>query len=209
MVNEWTKPDHALDYLRQLEEIPHRKEGEATLISEVPNHATRILDLGCGNGHLLALLLAHCDKATGVGLDFSPTMLREAARRFEGEPRVELVAHNLDTPLPDLGCFGVIASSFAIHHCVHERKKAIYQEVWNFLGPGGVFCNLEHVASPNERVHQRFLEAMNTAGEEEDPSNQLLDVETQLRWLREIGYQDVDCYWKWRELALIVGRKPV
>jgi tRNA (cmo5U34)-methyltransferase len=208
MSNEWTKPDHAIDYLRRLEEIPHRKEGEATLISEVPKHATRILDLGCGNGHLLALLLAHCGKAIGVGLDFSPTMLAEAARRFERDPRVELVAHNLDSPLPDIGCFSVIASSFAIHHCDDERKRAIYQEVWNLLEPEGMFCNLEHVASPNERIHKRFLEAMNLAEEEEDPSNKLLDLESQLRWLREIGYQDVDCYWKWRELALIVGRKP-
>ena len=208
MVSEWTKPDHALDYLRRLEEIPHRKEGEATLISEVPKHATRILDLGCGNGHLLALLLVHCNKATGVGVDFSPTMLNEAARRFAGEPRVELVTHNLDSHLPDLGRFDVIASSFAIHHCADDRKRAIYREVWDFLEPVGTFCNLEHVASPNEHVHKRFLDAMNTAGEDEDPSNQLLDVETQLQWLREIGYQDVDCYWKWRELALIVGRKP-
>ncbi len=208
MINEWAKPDHALDYLRRLEEIPHRQEGEATLISEVPKHATRILDLGCGNGHLLALLLAHCDGASGVGLDFSPTMLSDADRCFEGEPKVKLVTQDLDSHLPDLGRFSVIASSFAIHHCANERKRVIYQEVWSLLEPAGVFCNLEHVASPNQRVHQRFLEAMNIAGEEEDPSNQLLDVETQLRWLRDIGFEDVDCYWKWPELALIVGRKP-
>jgi ubiquinone/menaquinone biosynthesis C-methylase UbiE len=208
MFNEWAKPEHALEYLRRLEEIPHRKEGEATLISEVPKHATRVLDLGCGNGHLLALLLAHCHQATGVGLDFSPTMLSEAAHRFESDPRVELVMHDLNSHLPDLGRFSVIASSFAIHHCADDRKRAVYHEVWRILEPAGVFCNLEHVASPNQRVHQRFLEAMNTAGQEEDPSNQLLDVETQLRWLREIGYDDVDCYWKWRELALIVARKP-
>jgi ubiquinone/menaquinone biosynthesis C-methylase UbiE len=208
MTNEWAKAEHALDYLRRLEDIPHRREGEATLIAEIPKHATRILDLGCGDGHLLALILAHCDKAAGVGLDFSPTMLQEAERRFVGEPRVSLVMHNLDAPLPDLGNFNVIASSFAIHHCSDERKRDIYREVWNLLEPGGVFCNLEHVASPNAEVHNRFLKAMNTCGEEEDPSNKLLDVETQLQWLRDIGYQDVDCYWKWRELALLIGRKP-
>jgi hypothetical protein len=57
--------------------------------------------------------------------------------------------------------------------------------------------------------HARFFDALGTIPEaEEDPSDQLLDVETQLRWLREIGFEDVDCYWKWRELALLIGKRP-
>ncbi|TWU27261.1 class I SAM-dependent methyltransferase [Bythopirellula polymerisocia] len=208
MSNEWSKPEHALEYLGRLTQIPHRQEGEATLISEVAPDSNRILDLGSGNGHLLNLLLAHCANAHGVGLDFSPPMLLEANNRFAGNSRVILTEHNLDEPLPELGMFDVVVSSFAIHHCEDERKRTLYQEIWNLLESAGVFCNLEHVASPTTRVHHRFLRELDTLPSEEDPSNKLLDVECQLQWLREIGFTDVDCYWKWRELALLIGRKP-
>jgi len=99
-----------------------------------------------------------------------------------------------------------VISSFAIHHVSHERKRTLYQEIFELLAPGGAFCNLEHVASPTSRLDAEFLQAISWANE--DPSNKLLDLETQLAWLCEIGFIDVDCHWKWRELALLAGVKP-
>ena len=205
MSNEWTNPEHVEAYLALKHNIPHRAEGEATLLSEVSPHTKRALDLGCADGHLLALVLAHCPAATGVGLDFSDRMLEQARGRFAGDPRVQLIQHNLDERLPDLGPFDCVVSSFAIHHCTHQRKRELYGEAYSCLETGGVFCNLEHVASPTQRIHQRFLQELGIAPNDEDPSNKLLDVESQLAWLREIGFADVDCYWKWRELALLAG----
>ncbi len=208
MVNQWTQLDHALSYLERADTIPHRTEGEAVLLEHVPPTVQRILDLGTGNGRLLALLKLDRPQAQGVALDFSPVMLAQARDRFATDSTVKVVEHNLDLPLPDLGCFDAVVSSFAIHHCSDDRKRSLYSEIFAILTPGGIFCNLEHVASPTPRLHQQFLRAIGYTPETEDPSNKLLDVETQLGWLREIGFTDVDCYWKWLELALLIGVKP-
>jgi ubiquinone/menaquinone biosynthesis C-methylase UbiE len=135
-------------------------------------------------------------------------MLEAARKRFAGDEKVELVVRDLASTLPELGSFDAIVSPFAIHHLEDERKRSLYQEVFERLEPGGAFCNLEHVASPTKRLHQDFYEAIREALDFEDATDHLLDVETQLRWLRELGFDDVDCAWKWRELALLVGVKP-
>jgi tRNA (cmo5U34)-methyltransferase len=202
---EWASPDHVRAYLAAASRVPHRIEGEAALLEHVPEEARRVLDLGTGDGHLLALVAAARPGVSGIGLDFSHTMLAAARERFAGASWAAVVEHDLALPLPDLGRFDVVVSSFAIHHLAHQRKRALYAEVWAILEPGGVFCNLEHVASPTPRLHSEFLALL---GGGEDASNRLLDVESQLGWLREIGFEDVDVHWKWRELALLGGRRP-
>ena len=206
-MSEWKTAERVLGYLERADRVPHRTAGETALLEELPKTVQRVLDLGAGDGRLLDLVLRSRPSASGVAVDFSLPMLERLKSRFDADERVEIVEHNLEDPLPPLGIFDVVVSSFAIHHVDHERKRTLYQEIWTALSIGGVFCNLEHVASASEYGHARFLDAMGTKPEEEDPSNKLLDVHTQLVWLREIGFADVDCYWKWRELALLVGRK--
>lgn len=206
--NRWASREHALDYLGRADGVPHRTAGEEVLLDLVPLGTERVLDLGTGDGRLLALLKVDRPTMAAVAVDFSPVMLEAARTRFAGNAAVAVIAHDLARPLPELGLFDAVVSSFAIHHLPHPRKRALSAEVFRALRPGGVFCNLEHVASPTARLHERFLRELGTEPGEEDPSNLLLDPETQLRWLREIGFEDVDCFWKWRELALLAGQKP-
>jgi len=205
-VNLWSTEAHARDYLQRADSIPHRGEGEAALLELIPPGTPRILDLGTGAGRLVTLLKQVRPATRFVALDFSATMIDAARAAFAGDPNVTIVRHDFDEALPAMGIFDAVISSFAIHHLVHERKRSLYAEIFQVLAPGGIFCNLEHVASPTPRVHDKFLEAIGWP--DEDPSNKLLDLETQLQWLREIGFEDVDCYWKWRELALFAGAKP-
>lgn len=205
--NEWQSVEHALAYLAMADQVPHRVEGETALLEEIPEDAARVLDLGCGDGRLLALVLLKCRQAEGVAVDFSPVMLDRCRERFRDDERVLVVEHDLSRPLPAWGEFDVVVSSFAIHHVSDARKRALYGEICDRLRPNGVFCNLEHVSSPTAALHERFLSELGIAPGEDDPSNQLLDVESQLGWLREIGFTDVDCLWKWRELALLRGTR--
>jgi len=206
--SEWQTIDHVLAYLARADKLPHRTEGERVLLEQIPLHTKRILDLGTGDGRLLSLVKLNRPDAEGVALDFSEPMLERAKKRFADDKKVTVVKHDFSFPLPakQLGCFDAVVSSLAIHHLTHQRKKELYREVFDILNPKGVLCNLERVASPTEHLHQKFIVAAGTRPE--DPSNKTLDVETQLKWLREIGFTDVDCYWKWLEIALLVGFKP-
>jgi tRNA (cmo5U34)-methyltransferase len=205
MISEWKSAELALGYLNRADKIPHRTEGESILLEELPEESKKILDIGSGNGRLLDLCLLKCRNASGVALDFSPTMLEELKKKYSENENITVIEHDLNNPLPfNEGSFDVVVSSFAIHHVDDSRKKNLYGEIWNILESGGTFCNLEHVSSPTENLHKKFFEKLDAT---EDKANKLLDVETQLRWINEIGFNDADCYWKWRELALLVGKK--
>jgi tRNA (cmo5U34)-methyltransferase len=205
---EWTTAEHVARYLELADEYPRRAEGESVLVEHVARDARRILDLGTGDGRLLAMLRIDRPQMRGVALDLSELMLEAARDRFAGDERIELVRHDLAEPLPPIGRFDAVVSSMAIHHLEHERKRSLYGEIFDLVEPGGLFANFEHVASPTHRLHLAFYEAIGEPLQHEDPSDRLLDVESQLAWLREAGFEDVDCYWKWLEMALLIGVKP-
>jgi SAM-dependent methyltransferase len=206
--NRWPDVEHALWYLARADDLPHRSEGAAVLVELLPERVTRVLDLGTGDGRLLDLVLTARPGSTGVGLDLNPEMLSRARERFDGDDRAVVVEHDLDDPLPGDDTFDVVVSSFAIHHVSDERKRTLYAECFERLAPGGSFLNLEHVASATDALHVEFLRSLDIDPADDDPSNLLAPVGDQLGWLRDAGFVDVDCFWKWRELALLAGRRP-
>lgn len=205
-VNRWSDSAHAQWYLDRRQKIPRRDEGYRTLLEFLPDPATRVLDLGCGDGEVVGRVLDARPGVEAVAADFSAEMLGRVRARFAATDAVTVVEHDLEEPLPaSWGTFDAVVSAFAIHHVGDARKEALYHEVHGRLRPGGAFLNLEHVASPTAQLHSQFLAALEIAPEDDDPSNQLAPVDVQLGWLRSIGFVQVDCHWKWREMALLAG----
>jgi tRNA (cmo5U34)-methyltransferase len=188
----------------------------------------RVADLGCGDGYLARAVLSEFPAAHALLIDHSGEMLRRARdsmASFDG--RFEIRLGDLSDPLPPQagGPFDLIVSGYAIHHLPTARKRSLYGEVFNLLAPGGLFVNVEHVASPTpvlSAVHDDayidHIAAVTGRGRAEvgreyhgrpDKADNILDpVEVQVGWLREIGFEQADCYMKWLELAVFGGVRP-
>jgi tRNA (cmo5U34)-methyltransferase len=133
--------------------------------------------------------------------------------------------------LPAPATYDLVVSGFSIHHQSDARKRGIYRELFGLLNPGGLFLNLEHVQPASQRLTELsdalFIDGMAARDKEaggnrthedlaaqylnrpDKEANILAPVAAQCQWLEEIGFENVDCYFKIFELALFGGQKPV
>lgn len=198
---EWSDLERVAEYLSR--EIPHRQTAESMLLQALPDRVNRFLDLGTGDGRLIALLRESHPEAEAIGLDSSEPMLSAARRRFAADPTVDLRLHDLREPLPQAGPFDAIVSGLAIHHLEDDRKRDLFAEARGLLAPGGVFANLDLVKAPTPELHERFRREIGRP--EDDPADRLADLGDQLAWLCAAGFADVDCQFEWLQLTLVVG----
>ncbi len=200
----WRDEGQVAEYLERMDVLPPRLAGEDALTSALPAEPRSVLDLGAGDGRLGALVASARPTIERVVLvDNSPPMLDRARARFAGDGRFEVYERDLKESVSAFGQFDVVVSGMAIHHLHDDRKRALFRETADCLEPGGLFANLEVVLSPSPELHRAFLDAVGR--EADDPEDRLVDVWNQLTWLEEAGLIHVDCLWKWRGLALMVG----
>jgi tRNA (cmo5U34)-methyltransferase len=207
---EWKGLQRAEDWPSFREGLPHAADAERMLVEHlIHGEVSQVLDLGSGDGHMIAVLREHWPDAAATGLDLSPALVDAAQQRFGSTEEVHIEAHDLMQPLPSaLGQFDVVVSALAIHHLPDERKRGLFAEVFELLQPNGVFYDLDVVAAPTAELHALSQAAYGFDGRQQDPSDQPARLEDQLSWLHEAGFGNVDCFWKWLELSLVGGTKP-
>ena len=241
-MNDWKSEKLTKIYLEGIRgAIPFAKEQIDLLIRIVRYFQPDVksfLDLGAGDGILGRAVFANWPDSKGVFLDYSEPMIIEAKFKcgdFQNSARFIIQdfgeagwADSIADSIP----VDLVISGFSIHHQDDSNKKRIYNEIYHrILKPGGLFLNMEHVASQSADLESIFdglfidyltnyhkTRDSNTSREkiadeyynrEDKKLNILAPVEDQCDWLREIGFINVDCYFKVFELSIFGGVKPI
>jgi tRNA (cmo5U34)-methyltransferase len=159
----------------------------ARIISNNPQAALKILDLGAGYGALAQFLLNHFPKATAVCQDGSAEMAKLGRKRMDHlKERFQYVLCDFSKPgwsRKIKGSFDAVVSSIAIHNVRSpDIIRSIYKETFSLVKPGGWFLNFDRI-TPSQKE--------------------------QLAWLREAGFADVQCFWDGGRRAILGGYKDL
>ena len=192
------------------------------------NPQVSVLDLGCGDGVVIQELLKLSQPAKVQLLDGSDEMLAAAQARLGAQKNIYYTQASFQDLLandPLQSTFDFIYSSLAIHHLSFEHKKALYQYIYSHLSDGGYFINYDVVLSPSEQLEEYYLSTWTEwlkahpgiKGREklleipreykENKDNVPDTLESQLDALNEVGFQNVDCYFKYGIFSVFGGKK--
>ena len=141
--------------------FPIAARANPTLLEFIPATTRRILDLGTGDGRLLALVKTCVGAAgggSGGGRFFACDAGRPSAKRFAGDSSV--TSRCSQSRSSAAGAGKVRCGRFQLCNSSSGARAEAGALCGDFgsLNPGGVFCNLEHVASPTPRLHEEFLQ---------------------------------------------------
>lgn len=191
---------------------------------------TEVLDMGCGDGVLTEALLRIDDMLSATLVDGSEEMLKKASERLKDRSNVVFAKASFQDIIGGTftrETFDFVVSSLAIHHLDMKGKRDLFAWIYSHLDSDGYFLNIDVVLAPNDDLDTWYMALWNewivekkamagiTGNLYEDTMRRYKDnednkpdtLEAQLDALNEIGFKDVDCYYKYGIFAIFGGRK--
>ena len=197
-----------------------------TLIAQLYQSGTAIVDLGMGSGLVEELIFARRPDATVIGIESSQAMIDLAqARLAPFADRYRIVQRDLVELQEGLALgepSALMLSVQVFHHFPHAVQRALYRAIGDALATGGVFLmndrlalDAEHLGEIYriewERLEESRAERSGWSGayflerlqhKEDYPAT----LEQHLVWLREAGFA-ATCLHLHLDRALLVGVK--
>ena len=203
--------------------IPCFDEFYSTALELIPYNSQaniKVLDIGAGTGLLSGLVAAAFPNAVITLADISDEMLSKARERFNSNPSIEYsLLDFINAPI--IGKYDVVVSALALHHTPQEKLKGVFQKIFEALENGGHFINADQTLGTTpeneEKYAQAWLNGVKAKGctdrdieiaIERMRADKTVTLQDQLNWMREVGFVQVDCWYKNYRFAVYSGQKP-
>lgn len=189
----------------------------------------RILDLGTGDGVLVKNLYSVNKNIDVVVTDGSQDMLENAKENLKDIKNIKYICITFEDIIDNQfkeKKFDFIVSSFAIHHLLLDQKKAFFKSLYNLLNPGGYFINIDTVSNTSKQYNKWYIDLWvewikriqkennlktnyeNIAYKASDrPENHYDPLDIQLQFLKDAGFSEVECHYKYGLFAIYSGKK--
>lgn len=201
---------------------PYYKEAIEALVLTLPfkdNSRPKIIDLGCGTGNIARAVKQKYPNASISCLDLAQGMVEMAKTKLKGYKDVDYWCGDIRkydySSKPD-----AVISSLVLHHLDKKNKKLFYRKIFNALPKGGVFYTADIVLSPNSHLARmytgqwkRFMDKSFSRAQIKDiltkhkNEDKPVELMSEIGFLREAGFRDVDVVWKKFNFAVYGGVK--
>ena len=204
--------------------FPRYREMLWALLDYLPSelHVDQIVELGSGTGNLSVLLAQKYPNARIDFIDISSDSLEFCRTRLGDNLRFRFRPVDFRSLDDEDEKTDLVVSSIAIHHLTSDEKQALFARILRMLRPGGVFAYADQHAGATESVSQRhqthWRSASMEAGSTEDEWQMWMKHQadhdhhdttvSQIDWLRQVGFQSVDCPWRYLLWTVLLAEKP-
>jgi tRNA (cmo5U34)-methyltransferase len=209
------------DYDQQIRvSIPYYDQAFSAIVDVVEASdikPRRILDLGVGTGNLADLLLKTWPQAHLTGIDLVQDFIDIAQKRLSKHGERSTLVRIDVADFDFAGEYDLVVSSFMVHHLTDEVKRITYGRGLSCLRSQGTLINADYVDSASPFYSRVFYDLRLQSIQEQGGStaayieHQRFEIPTpmelQLNWLQDIGFIDIECFWKYLNLAIFGGRK--
>lgn len=195
--------------------------GISASLASVETKSPSILDIGAGTGLLSSFLIEKYPEASFTLIDISEKMLEMAKERFRDNSKVKYIVADY-SKYNFTEKYDMVVSALSIHHLEDKDKMELYKKIYAILRENGIFINSDqvHGETPfienlNKGTWRKYVENSGLTEEEIKAAYERtkldkdIRLDQQLDWLREAGFSDVSCIYKYYLFAVMFGRKTV
>ena len=204
--------------------VPYYREMLLNLIQNLPSnfYPRTVVDLGCGNGNITALLIERFPKAEFILVDASPEMLEACEERFGKSSAFQYRSSFFQEVDFQDGSIDLVTAGLAIHHLQSFEKEALFSRIYSWLDVGGivtmfdlyvdrekeprhseVVANWKRIAFQNQTTQEEWDWIMDHYDKFDHPDS----FEDQIKWLQVGGFSTVKIPWNKEEWGNLQGFK--